>query len=229
MSLTIKTPCQENWNQMKQSQHGKFCAACEQEVVDFARLSLPEIKLYFEQAPDKKTCGRFRTDQLAAFNRQYQLLPTPSRLRAWTTAAVLMAVATVPSFAQAPITLTDSVPILALPVPKNNPSTVSFDNKDQVVISGTIRDADSREGVADAMLVIIHSDDKRQRSITDQWGRFEFTVAPSEEQLTLVIYTENYQETHYHFVPTQALSNLNISVRQFSPSRPIMGDFLRRE
>ena len=44
LTLSIPTPCTEDWNNMTPDKNGKFCAACQKTVVDFSR-----VKRFFLQ------------------------------------------------------------------------------------------------------------------------------------------------------------------------------------
>ncbi|MDF7812684.1 carboxypeptidase-like regulatory domain-containing protein [Hymenobacter sp. YC55] len=86
-TLTVPTPCHENWATMTATTQGRHCAACNKVVVDFTEKTDAEILALLSQV--SSTCGRFREDQL-----QRPLLPPPMptpRWRTWVaaTAAVL--------------------------------------------------------------------------------------------------------------------------------------------
>jgi hypothetical protein len=62
--ISLPRPCHEDWDEMSPREHGAFCKACTKTVVDFTKLSDEEVKNYFFQHREQKTCGRFRNDQL---------------------------------------------------------------------------------------------------------------------------------------------------------------------
>ncbi|UOQ66077.1 carboxypeptidase-like regulatory domain-containing protein [Hymenobacter volaticus] len=98
-TLTIPTPCHQNWSAMTATAQGRHCAACNNVVVDFTQKTDAEILALLGQA--SSTCGRFREDQL-----QRPLLPSPmpaSHWRTWlaATAAVLGLSSVVAPVAQA--------------------------------------------------------------------------------------------------------------------------------
>lgn len=68
-NLNIKTPCQENFSQFTQTTNGGFCDSCEQEVIDFTKMTAEEINNYFSKANAQNTCGRFKNYQLNTFNQ----------------------------------------------------------------------------------------------------------------------------------------------------------------
>ena len=62
--ISIPTPCHEKWNEMSPDEQGAFCNVCSKTVVDFTTLNDEEVQNYFLSNRGKKTCGRFRNDQL---------------------------------------------------------------------------------------------------------------------------------------------------------------------
>ena len=99
MNLRIQHPCHENWAFMSSIEQGRFCATCQKQVFDFTTFSTSDIKLFIEQRREE-FCGRFYKEQFDNFNKSYQALPTPSRMKQWATVAVLSAVVVLPSFGQ---------------------------------------------------------------------------------------------------------------------------------
>jgi len=77
IQLEVPEPCHENWNNMSSTQQGKFCLACQKEVIDFSSMSDKEILNHISNA-GSKSCGRFRNDQL---NRV--LIPPAEIKRIW--------------------------------------------------------------------------------------------------------------------------------------------------
>ncbi|WP_172824370.1 carboxypeptidase-like regulatory domain-containing protein [Polaribacter sp. KT25b] len=60
--ITIPKPCHENWNNMSQTQKGKFCKSCRKEVVDFTKSSA--LKISKKVLKEENLCGRFKDAQL---------------------------------------------------------------------------------------------------------------------------------------------------------------------
>jgi hypothetical protein len=75
--LSIPKPCPENWDEMSARDQGAFCSVCSKTVIDFTALSDEEVKNYFFQNREQKTCGRFRHDQLTEPETLHELLSRP--------------------------------------------------------------------------------------------------------------------------------------------------------
>lgn len=63
--ITVPKPCHEDWNKMTPVEKGAYCKACAKTVVDFTSMTDDEVKNYFISNASQKTCGHFRSDQLA--------------------------------------------------------------------------------------------------------------------------------------------------------------------
>lgn len=68
MNIEIKSPCQEDWNQMTKESEGKYCNACAKTVIDFTNFTDAELQQYFLSYSSKSdsVCGRFTTEQAVA-------------------------------------------------------------------------------------------------------------------------------------------------------------------
>ncbi len=60
--INIPDPCSEDWNKMSPSEQGRFCASCQEEVIDFTKKSDAELLEFILSG--SKSCGRYRKTQL---------------------------------------------------------------------------------------------------------------------------------------------------------------------
>ncbi|AZA82530.1 hypothetical protein C1637_07930 [Chryseobacterium lactis] len=57
-NIKINDPCPEKWENMQDSQEGKFCKKCSKYIVDFAEKTDEQIQNVFDTANGKEICGR---------------------------------------------------------------------------------------------------------------------------------------------------------------------------
>jgi len=62
LQISIRKPCQEDWEKMAPNEQGRFCASCQKTVVDFTDWTDKAIFDFFQQQQGK-FCGRFRREQ----------------------------------------------------------------------------------------------------------------------------------------------------------------------
>lgn len=67
ISLSIESPCREQWSNFTPTANGGFCSSCSKNVVDFTKMSDAEILAFFTNKP-ANTCGRLRSDQLKIYS-----------------------------------------------------------------------------------------------------------------------------------------------------------------
>lgn len=103
MYIQILNPCNENWGQMTPTEKGRFCEACQKQVIDFSVLT--DIEIVETLLRNPYACGRFHKKQL---NKEYPY-PVPPRIAVyspvskWTKrflAAAMLFSTTAPIFAQ---------------------------------------------------------------------------------------------------------------------------------
>lgn len=161
MYLFIPTPCHENWDEMTPTEKGRFCAACQKQVIDFTTFSDTEIVTFLQKNP--LACGRFYKKQL---NKNYPVLPPVkaySPVSKWTkrllAAAMLLGI-NAPIFAQ------------------NPPSDIS--------VKGNIRDNKTKQAVpfATAFLYEVQEDGslvELNKMSTDQKANYDFSLEAGKD------------------------------------------------
>ncbi|MCB0641169.1 MAG: hypothetical protein KDC44_05990, partial [Phaeodactylibacter sp.] len=64
LNIQVDEPCHESWEKMTPLNRGRFCGACEKEVVDFTQFSDQQIVAFLKNKKLGTVCGRFQTQQL---------------------------------------------------------------------------------------------------------------------------------------------------------------------
>lgn len=64
IQLSIPEPCHENWANMSLTEKGKFCGACQKQVLDFTGMSDAALAAFFNKHKNTGVCGRMRTQQV---------------------------------------------------------------------------------------------------------------------------------------------------------------------
>jgi len=85
----MDSPCHESWDSMANIPGGKFCSACQKNVVDFSKMSNQQILVYL--AGKDKLCGKFGDFQLEGLNYYLSVNEKqPSFFKRWSFAALFM-------------------------------------------------------------------------------------------------------------------------------------------
>lgn len=69
-NLNIENKCSEDFSKFTTTKAGGFCDLCKQEVVDFTKMNSDEIANYFSNKSTNNLCGRFKANQLTAYEIQ---------------------------------------------------------------------------------------------------------------------------------------------------------------
>jgi hypothetical protein len=217
MQLSIPQPCREDWSAMTPTEKGKFCAACQKQVVDFSQMPLPAIKRLLE-TPSGPSCGRFRSTQLEAFNSRYQPIPTPSLMRKWAAAAILTAAVAWPSFGQQDSTTPTGTDIPMALFEAGRQPAVSI--ADPVRISGKIVAANPSSKVHAGASITVSG--TAFSTTSDSEGAFEFALLRSETPVWLDVwyFTGNPDEIMRNIgyqimlLPDKDISNFIIKIEE---------------
>ncbi|MBA2611052.1 MAG: hypothetical protein H0U95_03710 [Bacteroidetes bacterium] len=73
--IQIEKPCTKKFNAMTSIAGGRFCGSCETKVMDFTKMSLSEIEIFFKDNSSEKICGRYNarhtseTNSFSFFNK----------------------------------------------------------------------------------------------------------------------------------------------------------------
>lgn len=74
LQILLSDPCSENWDEMQQSNEGRYCEICTKHIVDLTAKTDAELIEFFSKKK-ANICGRLLPSQL---NRQIASLPKPA-------------------------------------------------------------------------------------------------------------------------------------------------------
>lgn len=171
-TLSIPSPCSETWEEMTACSSGKFCAACQHEVVDFTSFSGAAIAHYFESITDENVCGRFYARQLQ--DKTFSCRP-PLRVpyKAWFLAASVAALTIVSMDAKAQATQTG---VHVFPtVKQTTPSVPSNVKSDTLIIRGEVRNT-RHEEVINSTIVLWQGGEMLVGTVSDFEGKYELQI-----------------------------------------------------
>lgn len=173
-TLTVPTPCHEDWNNFTPTQKGKFCGACQKEVIDFTKSTDDEIKHYFKNNT-QLTCGRFKQDQLKIYPETATTTKTHS---AWATfVAFLMLLGHETAEAQTSTTIPQEE------IVKQTKAKPDKD-KSSITVTGVVLDDVDSLGLPGVNIIRKGS---LEATVTDANGRFELTILTPQVNETLVV------------------------------------------
>lgn len=180
--VRIENPCGEDLSKMKPTQRGKFCSACQRDLVDFTKLPDQEIIKIFHQT-NGDVCGWFRPDQLERPLAVQHEVSSPNYLKF--AASMLLTMALGNSLAQ------------------DSTSTVSndgieFQEESPVItkpflISGTVTDVVTGEAL---IMATVRIDSSTYGNTVDLEGNFSFELPKEyrDGEVTLRIAYLGYQD-----------------------------------
>lgn len=207
-TLTVLTPCHENWNTFTPTQKGKFCGACQKEVIDFTSWTDDEIKHYFKNTT-QSTCGRFKQPQL----KIYQTETTAKTHSAW--AAV---VAFLMLLVHEPVEAQTTTPTQQEQVDEQKEKPIPGKALTSITLKGiVIDDIDSlglpgvnvvRKGFADG-------------TVTDADGKFELILNRPQMNETLVISFIGLKTVEVAVSPNQ---DRNLKIVMTSDVQALLGE-----
>jgi hypothetical protein len=171
-AIKVQTPCHQNWHNMQNAHDGKFCMACQKNVVDFTILNIAEI--LNRMAKSGEICAKIENSQLSQINYQLALKRKSgfSRRILSAAAAFIGIFPSVKSMAQQPLRTEQG------PVRERNIFAVN--NTLSATFSGTVIDRATGLPLSGAGVWVKTGDVATQ---TNSDGEFEITMPSNDDTL----------------------------------------------
>ncbi len=132
-NLSIKSPCQENFQKFTPTAKGGFCGSCEKEVIDFTKMTSDEIIAFFKAKETQNVCGRFNNNQLKTYS------PTPKRKKLSFLSAIGLACLSLFSFGTAQAQSTSKA---SQSIGKDNSKVLQESQESNITVEGTVTDGE---------------------------------------------------------------------------------------
>ena len=160
LTLSVPTPCSQQWGSFTQVPGGGFCSSCNKVVVDFTTLTDAQILDHFKHATGT-TCGKFLPGQLKsyAFGEQVKVHPGLMLLKAGFLSLLFLTLAR-PASAQVSREKT-----------KTELSGSFKMRQDSIAFRGVVTSAEDHSPVPGVNVILKGS---AVGTVTDSDGRFEF-------------------------------------------------------
>ena len=192
--ISIKEPCNEDWNKMTNNNRGKFCDLCKENVIDFTNISDKEIARII-QSNSGKLCGRFNVDQL---DRPITISPIENKHYFWTkvAASLLLFFTAKEIIAQSKMPIHET--IFSTDKPLKSDNNIS-ENNNPIELTGIVVDASTNKPVANAKIQIMSPVFPGSSMVykTYEDGNYSIPLADSTEKRTISLFiaAADYQET----------------------------------
>ncbi|CAN5581610.1 hypothetical protein BH11BAC5_BH11BAC5_28880 [soil metagenome] len=179
IQLTIETPCDKNWANMQPAEQGRFCNACEKNVIDFTGMNNKEVYNTILKN-DANICGRFNNSQL-----QQPLPLEADKKQRWHNYFFSFLVPALLFSKQA--TAQQKIGKVRAMPPTVNTARMGLvayaPVQNKFTFSGVVKDAANGEIIANATVQVKDG----AGVITDTSGKFLLTAKTGQQKVTIVI------------------------------------------
>ena len=170
MQLHIPKPCHENWNAMSPAEKGRFCQACQKQVLDFSGKSKDEIITILRQSKGA-VCGRVPQRHLSAISSKRKKY-LPSFLTTLFTFLGISTLFTINRAQAQQLPDHSNIPV------KNEQDSCSRAQNIAYLIEGEIKDKENGEPLPFANVTVKSKDGKLAAgTVSDFNGKFKLRIA----------------------------------------------------
>jgi len=168
-SVNIPEPCNERWSEMTSTEQGRFCKACQHQVIDFTKLTDAQIVAYLSKQQGR-VCGRMQNFQM---NRNLLLPQIESK--SWIQKMIAFVVFMLSFGTIKAQEATSAEPIVETVLSDSIPPVQKTDSiqTTQITIRGRIVDKSDMEPIFGCRVMVFGNEEK---ALSDFDGKFEITV-----------------------------------------------------
>lgn len=189
--ISIPTPYHENWDTMAPADRGRFCMACQKQVIDFTKASDREIVETMQQG--KNLCGRFRNTQLDRELIVPQKRKGYSVLAGFTFLSLILPAAQKVMAQGSPMVITEK---------NNNETNNEYTNIVPTISSDTIKGTIVDEQKEPLPYVMIKNLTNGKETLSDFDGNFSIEATKGDEiEFSIIGYTTQKQKITSENIP----------------------------
>lgn len=212
IQLTIATPCDKNWANMQPAEQGRFCNACQKNVIDFTSMNNREVYNTILKH-DASICGRFNNSQLQ------RPIPTDAEKKSRWHHYFFSFLVPALLFSKQAVSQQKTGKVKATP-PTCNTVTMGLVANSAVLhhftFAGVVRDAATSEIIANATVQVKNG---IAGVITDTAGKFLLAAKTGQQKITVLISAIGFTNKEIEIaIPADgfAISGEIISLHRFS-------------
>jgi hypothetical protein len=209
ISLSIPTPCQEDWGKMSPNDKGRHCASCNKAVIDFSLYSDRELIEFFKKT-NGTVCGRLNSYQAShelvyiENTKQsffYKLL-YGTALASWLGLTAQASAQNRVSSADNTIQRNDSL---------KKQKTI---NDTCAIVEGTLKDKKTSQPLSFADVIISYSSLQVAAAVTDIDGKFKIPVSIDylNKKLKIECAYEGYKDVIEEFTLTKHMKQKELKL-----------------
>jgi hypothetical protein len=184
IKVSVTEPCQENWQAMQSRDTGRYCMACQKNVIDFTGMTDREIYRFLHNSQGK-VCGRLRKNQMKEY-------PSPAQasrrlglhLLALTTFIGLKAATTDEAKAQIPVE--QRQPDLSEVARAASSASARVPTAPARVVSGIVFSRDDQTPIPGVNIVVKGT---QTGTITDADGNYTLDLSEWNSQTITIVYS----------------------------------------
>jgi len=185
--LGLPTHCTQNWHAMPETERGKFCAQCNQHLIDFTDKTDQEIfQVFSNKQKNEKICGKFRSSQL---NKTYVLEKKRIGKMPKVAYSLLILGALTSTACETSKKSVNQTSLVSNAFNQDQNATEDPDGQlhqgqTKNVVAGTVLDSLSNAPLEGIQVSI---EGQTKKTVTDKNGKFSLEVEPAEGQPTFTL------------------------------------------
>lgn len=211
LRISIPEPCNQTWQSMVPTEKGRYCNACEKEVIDFRNWTADELQDWFLN--HKGVCGLFLQEQVVVASMPVK----PSR---WNLTKGLFVASCLALFTSSKVYSKSAVPTAfeENKQPKLDFSAKALATDTLITISGRIKDFKDKIDLQNVKVSTLSG----LNTVTDAYGRFKIEAKVKKEGKVILFFDYTGYRTKELVLNPGETEDLNIELGKPEEQRVVM-------